>query len=62
MYCSLEPWNLAKGLDCIIPNKVFFFFLRDHFSLLLWGGGTARSSNQAPNNATQTKQKAHKQE
>jgi len=26
------------------------------------GRGTARSSNQAPNNATQTKQTAHKQE
>jgi len=26
------------------------------------GRGTARSSNQAPNNAIQTKQKAHKQE
>jgi len=35
------------------------FFRR---SLLLWGRGTARSSNQVPNNTTQTKQKAHKQD
>jgi len=29
---------------------------------IVMGRGIARSSNQAPNNATQTKQKAHKQE
>jgi len=29
---------------------------------IVMGRGTARSSSQAPNNATQTKQKAHKQE
>jgi len=30
--------------------------------IYLLGRGTARSSNQAPNNAIDTKQKAHKQE
>ena len=30
--------------------------------LVVMGRGTARSWNQAPNNATQSKQKAHKQE
>jgi len=32
------------------------------FFVIVMGQGTARSWNQAPNNATQTKQKAHKQE
>jgi len=34
----------------------------DHDKFIVMGRGTARSSNRAPNNATQTKQKAHKQE
>jgi len=33
----------------------------DEFKFIVMGRGTAKLSNQAPNNATHTKQKAHKQ-
>jgi len=45
-------------------DERYFAFPKSAGSLkfIVMGRGTERSSNQAPNNATQTKQNAHKQE
>jgi len=47
---------------CMNVGQCFSTFLNSLLFIVVMGRGTARSSNQAPNNATQTKQKAHKQE
>jgi len=50
LYASLIESVILSNLSVCRSSK-----------FIVVGRGTARSSNQAPNNATQTKQKAHKE-
>jgi len=57
--CRILAIFFGSGLDLDIIVEKHWIRI---FKFIVMGRGTARSSNQAPNNATQTKQKAHKQE
>ena len=60
---DLSMGNITQMMARLCKQKISEIFLKSiNVGIYLLGRGTARSSNQAPNNAIDTKQKAHKQE